>query len=320
MRIFLSYRRADPSAAAVVHRLHERLVARYGQQQVFLDVDSIPPGRDFRGVINDEIAKADLLLVLIGNTWSRMTRSRAADAVDYVRVEIECAFRQKLPVIPLLVGHATRQPREIDLPKSIKQLAFCSSLTLDPGRDFDTHVTRLVGDIERHYGPGESTKRETEPEDDGKTAAREKLKKGQAHERRKEFQEAARLYREAAVAGVTTEDDPLSYLQGLKIRRPKIFGGDKTFLREIEARAEKGEAEALFALAEYHRDALMSVHDWPDLLKMYEKLAAQQFVPAMFQLALQYEYGCPEGDSVIGQDDEMAARWYRAAAETILRA
>lgn len=322
MRIFLSYRRADPWAASVVPRLHERLVARYGRENLFLDLESVPPGRDFRAVINSEVEKADLLLAVIGKTWSRMTRNRALDAVDYMRVEIECAFRQKLPVIPVLVGHATKPPREAELPPSIKQFAFCHSVTLDPGRDFDTHLARLVNDIERYYGAEKGEVSDSAPPDDKTTETREKFKEARSHEERKEFHEAARLYREAAIAAVTDQDDPLGYLRGQEIKRPKAlhgFSGEYAeFREEIKTRAESGDAEAQFAMAEYYRDLLMSWHDWGDNLKAYEKPAAQQFVPAMFRLAEEYEFGYCQGNELISGDYEMAAHWYRAVAETLL--
>ena len=41
-RIFISYRRRD--TADVVGRVCDRLVARYGRNSIFLDVDDIPAG------------------------------------------------------------------------------------------------------------------------------------------------------------------------------------------------------------------------------------------------------------------------------------
>src|SRR5438128_2622622 len=45
--VFVSYRRG--ATAGVVHRLAERLREAFGAGNVFLDVDSLPPGEDFRG-------------------------------------------------------------------------------------------------------------------------------------------------------------------------------------------------------------------------------------------------------------------------------
>ena len=43
--IFISYRRQDASAEA--HLVYERLAREFGPDEIFIDVDSIEPGRDF---------------------------------------------------------------------------------------------------------------------------------------------------------------------------------------------------------------------------------------------------------------------------------
>ena len=45
MQIFISYRRTDSDIAG---RIADHLLAEFGRDSVFLDVDSIPVGRDFR--------------------------------------------------------------------------------------------------------------------------------------------------------------------------------------------------------------------------------------------------------------------------------
>jgi hypothetical protein len=47
---FISYRRED--ALGIAGRIFDRLVAHYGAEQVFLDVDTIPFGAEFRHFIN----------------------------------------------------------------------------------------------------------------------------------------------------------------------------------------------------------------------------------------------------------------------------
>ena len=46
-RIFINYRRGDTKDTA--SRLCEWLAGRYGDDQVFMDVDDIAPGRPWRG-------------------------------------------------------------------------------------------------------------------------------------------------------------------------------------------------------------------------------------------------------------------------------
>ena len=67
-RIFLSYRRAD--SAAVVDHLYDRLVARYGRQCLFRDLDDIPLGQNFRSHVREELARCDIVLAVIGRNWS----------------------------------------------------------------------------------------------------------------------------------------------------------------------------------------------------------------------------------------------------------
>ena len=61
-KIFLSYRRDDTQHVA--GRLYDRLADHFGQENIFMDVDSIEPGLDFIEVI-DEWVRA----------WSQLRRS-----------------------------------------------------------------------------------------------------------------------------------------------------------------------------------------------------------------------------------------------------
>ena len=45
-KITISYRRDD--SMDITGRIFDRLTSRYGREAVFRDIDSIPPGRDFR--------------------------------------------------------------------------------------------------------------------------------------------------------------------------------------------------------------------------------------------------------------------------------
>lgn len=66
-RIFLSYRRAD--AQHIAGRLFDRLEARFGSGNVFMDVDSIEPGLDYGEAIDKAVGSCDVLLAVIGNGW-----------------------------------------------------------------------------------------------------------------------------------------------------------------------------------------------------------------------------------------------------------
>ncbi len=151
-KIIVSYRRSD--SAAITGRIFDRLIDRYGEESVFMDIDRIPFGTDFRHHIQDALRDADLLLAVIGPTWLGKTadgRTRIQDEADPVRVEIEAALRQGLAVIPVLVDNAP-MPGAADLPESIRDFAYINAAPIDVGRDFRSHMERLTRSIDGIVG------------------------------------------------------------------------------------------------------------------------------------------------------------------------
>src|SRR6266516_14124 len=106
--IFLSYRRQEGSDFA--GRLADRLAGRFGEGQVFFDVDAIEPGVDFAEEISRAVAACQVLLAIIGLDWLTTTdergRRRLDDPDDIVRLEIEAALACGVRVIPILVEGA----------------------------------------------------------------------------------------------------------------------------------------------------------------------------------------------------------------------
>ena len=66
--VFISYRRQTASGEA--RALFNDLVARLGESAVFMDVDSISLGRDFRSELQKTLAACDLMLVIIDKDWA----------------------------------------------------------------------------------------------------------------------------------------------------------------------------------------------------------------------------------------------------------
>jgi Novel STAND NTPase 1/Sulfatase-modifying factor enzyme 1/TIR domain len=153
-RLFISYRRDD--SADVTGRLHDRLKGHFGDGTIFLDIDTIPIGLDFRKAIADAVNQCDVLLAVIGDRWldARYTEGpqqgsrRLDDAHDYVRIEIESALARGIPVVPLLVGKAT-MPAEAHLPDGLKELAFRHAAEARSGPDFQAQVDRLIKGLEQ---------------------------------------------------------------------------------------------------------------------------------------------------------------------------
>src|SRR4051794_7085971 len=161
--IFLSYRRDD--SGYVAGMLTERLKRVFGFDSVFIDVDAVPLGADFRKNISDAVARSDVFLALIGDAWPGPIgqAERAIDAADdFVRVEIEAALRQDILVIPVLVGKA-RMPTEAELPESLRPLAFRNAAEVRSGRDMNHHVEKLIADLQNHFCAGSPTVQPLQP-------------------------------------------------------------------------------------------------------------------------------------------------------------
>jgi hypothetical protein len=148
--VFLCYRRGD--SGEICDRIYEHLVRRYGESQVFRDVDDIPVGAEFPVFIQARLRVCAACLVIIGPKWltisSAAGQRRLDEPDDFVRLEIEGALRAGLAVIPVLVYGAGLPPVEA-LPESLGQLRFLNAaqVRLDP--DFGTDIRRLCDGIDR---------------------------------------------------------------------------------------------------------------------------------------------------------------------------
>jgi hypothetical protein len=146
-KIVISYRRSD---SGVTGRIFDRLVAHFGRDSVFIDIDDIPVGIDFREHIATALQESDLLMAVVGANWlgtGESAGSRIMQDDDPVRVELEIGFKRGIPVIPVLVERA-RMPPANDLPDSLRDFAFLNAATVDVGRDFHQHVSTLIQSID----------------------------------------------------------------------------------------------------------------------------------------------------------------------------
>jgi hypothetical protein len=162
--ILISYRREDSDAIA--GRIRDRIVGRFGVDSVFMDIDSIPFGLDFRKQVQHALTQNDIVLAIIGPKWLGVTRggsARIRDELDPVRIEIETALKRGIPVIPVLVGRAA-MPKANDLPDSLKDLSFLNAAEVSAGRDFGQQMERLLRSIDRFLEgkAGEAVSRSTD--------------------------------------------------------------------------------------------------------------------------------------------------------------
>jgi len=145
-KIFISYRREDGIARA--GRIYDRLVSRYGEDQVFMDLGKIAAGADFEKVLDQQLGACDVLIAIIGEVWlvSRKGRRRLDDQADFVRREIERALQRNVRILPVLVGEA-KMPTASELPPGLTELASRNATRIsDEG--FDAAMEGLILDIE----------------------------------------------------------------------------------------------------------------------------------------------------------------------------
>jgi uncharacterized membrane protein HdeD (DUF308 family) len=160
IRITVSYRRSDSPYAA--RGIRARFAEHFGKENVFMDIDSIALGVDYRKPIAEALARSDVVAVVIGPKWYGQregAKPRLFDSNDPVRYEIAAALSsERILVIPLLVDGAT-MPSEEALPENLKELAYRNATAIDSGRDFETHVDRVIRSIEYwQHAEGENEK------------------------------------------------------------------------------------------------------------------------------------------------------------------
>jgi WD40 repeat protein len=146
-KISISYRRAD--SEAITGRIFDRLIAHYGKDAIFRDIDNIPLGSDFRQHISETLHKTDVLLAIVGPQWlgQRGDAERIHESDDPVRVEVETALRRRISVVPVLIGGAL-MPSVEQLPPGLKDMSYRNAVKVDSGLDFDHHMERLIRELD----------------------------------------------------------------------------------------------------------------------------------------------------------------------------
>jgi YVTN family beta-propeller protein len=147
-KLFICYRREETAAHA--GRLYDALVARFGDRNVFMDIE-LEPGIDFVDRITQVVGACHVLLVVVGPRWATVSngeeRARISNKEDFVRLEVETALRRPdVTVIPLLVDGA-RMPYSDELPEPVRALTRRNALELSDTR-WRYDVGRLMKTLE----------------------------------------------------------------------------------------------------------------------------------------------------------------------------
>ncbi len=149
-KIFISYRRADASADA--RSVYQFLEKKFGEDKLFIDVDTIEKGRDFRNVIESNLEQCKAFIAIIGRDWLDCRAAdgsrRIDDKNDFVRLEIAKALEKPdLVVIPVLLD-GVQLPAKDDLPKDLQGLSYRQA-ALVRHETFAQDMHGLVGEIEK---------------------------------------------------------------------------------------------------------------------------------------------------------------------------
>jgi hypothetical protein len=117
-----------------------------------MDVVGIEAGRDFRKVIDKNVASCGVLLAVIGPSWldakDETGLRRLDNPMDFVRLETAAALKRDIPVVPVLVRGA-RMPKPEQLPDDLKELAYRNGLELTHAR-WDSDVEVLIKALQPH--------------------------------------------------------------------------------------------------------------------------------------------------------------------------
>ena len=144
-KVFISYRRDDTRYQA--RMIHSAFCKAIPSDHVFMDVDSIPPGANFRKILKGWVDECEVLLALIGPGWidarDPKTNGRRLDnKSDFVRIEIGEALARDIPVVPVLID-GTPMPDVGLLPDDLKELVDRQAEFVEY-RTFDADVERLI--------------------------------------------------------------------------------------------------------------------------------------------------------------------------------
>jgi hypothetical protein len=146
--IFISYRREDTSDTTQL--IYKTLVNAFSEDQVFIDVKSIPYGIDFRKYLNSVLNDCKAMLVIIGRDWMTIKDSeghrRLDDETDWVRTEVATALRRDIPVIPIRVRGA-RPPKPTELPSDLESLAWRQGLEVRSSPHFDGDIQIIINEL-----------------------------------------------------------------------------------------------------------------------------------------------------------------------------
>lgn len=119
-KIFICYRRANKELA---RGIESRLVQEFGTDSVFLDVEDIHGGQEWKKSITKALTGDPIVVTLITTKWNsrRGGQPKLMDPIDHVRIELETALERGLTIVPVVYERASL-PQKKHLPLKLHPL------------------------------------------------------------------------------------------------------------------------------------------------------------------------------------------------------
>ena len=149
-KIFISYRVRE---RAIARNIYERLIATYGRDVVFFDVESISPGDDWKQAIGQALKRCSVVLAVITPRWLEDLNERAQsrpEETDYVLLELSTALRTHTPIVNVITEGASL-PRDKELPRELEGLSNLQALDLNLGSKFKSSMDVLAQTLEKKF-------------------------------------------------------------------------------------------------------------------------------------------------------------------------
>lgn len=147
--VFVSYRRADSSAAS--RWLANSIARTFGAQSVFVDTETIRMSDDWAAQIEEALRASTLLLPVIGSRWLSLAdadyRRRIDDTNDWVHKEVQHALAERKRILPVLLSR-TPMPSAAALPGPLSGLARFQGFELRDER-WESDLATLLSEMER---------------------------------------------------------------------------------------------------------------------------------------------------------------------------
>jgi hypothetical protein len=295
--IFICYRRED--SADVTGRIYDRLVDHFGAERVFMDVEAIRLGYDFRSEIEQTIKVCSIVIVVIGDEWLAQVggKRRIDDENDRVRIEIEAALRREIPIIPVLT-RGTSHPTKAMLPASLEALAYRHGTSIRH-EHFRGDMDSLISQMDKLLTRQESTpSKPTEAKEPTTPVKSTQTTQSQpvippvasisaiAASKEPAVWKRKRLIIATAVAATVILLLTIAWL----LTRPNPFR-NAVDIADYQKRADQGDAATQFNLGLLYEHGDGVPKNLGKAAELYQKAADQGNARAQYHLGMLYQYG-----------------------------